>query len=145
MITSTAPADRRLPPITLTHTLYDRLGGMAAACEQRQPEVAAYLERELDRAVVVDDDRLPATVVTIGSLVGFEEQETGARHTVTLCWPAEEDAAAHRVSVMTPVGVALIGLKQGQSIAWRNRAGAWRTLRILSVTPPSSTGAAAGT
>lgn len=125
----------RLPAITLTKTVYDRLGGMAAAVEHSQPDVAAYLERELDRAVVVDDDRLPATVITIGSLVQFQEKETGIIHTGTLCWPAEEDAAARRFSVLTPVGAALIGLKQGQSIAWRNRMGAWRTLLILSVGP----------
>lgn len=135
MKSTSARTGGRLPAITLTHSVLDRLSGMATLVEQRQPDVAAYLERELDRAVVVDDDRLPATVVTIGSLVRFQEKETGIVHTVTLCWPAEEDAAARRVSVLTPVGAALIGLKQGQSIAWRNRLGSWRTLLILSVGP----------
>lgn len=125
----------RLPAITLTRTVLDRLNSLATLVEPTQPDVAAYLERELDRAVVVADDALPATVVTIGSLVRFVEKETGIVHTVTLCWPAEEDAAARRVSVLTPVGAALVGLRQGQSIAWRNRLGSWRTLLILSVGP----------
>lgn len=134
MIASKDPAGGRLPPITLARSIMDRLSGLALAIEHRQPDVAAYLERELDRANVVEDGRLPPKVVTIGSCVQFQEEDTGTLHQATLCWPAEEDVAAQRVSVLTPVGAALIGLREGQSIAWQNRFGTWRHLRIVSVT-----------
>jgi regulator of nucleoside diphosphate kinase len=124
----------RLPPITLTRTVADRLTGLAISLEDRQPQEADYLERELERATVVPDDALPRGVVTVGSRVQFEDRDTGIVHSVTLCWPADEDSAAHRLSVLTPVGAALIGLSAGRSIAWQNRAGGWRNLRIVAVT-----------
>ncbi|SMH46835.1 nucleoside diphosphate kinase regulator [Azospirillum agricola] len=122
-----------LPAITLTDSVHERLYELAFAVRDRQSEVAEYLERELDRACVVADGALPKTTVTIGSHVTFEECDTAQRHSVTLVWPREEDAARSRLSVMTPVGAALIGLRAGQSIGWRNRAGTWRRLSVKTV------------
>ncbi|MFA7430738.1 MAG: nucleoside diphosphate kinase regulator [Rhodospirillaceae bacterium] len=130
----TSASRGRLPPITLTRSVADRLTGLAISLEHRHPQEADYLERELERATIVADDALPRGVVTVGSNVQFEDRDSGVMHTVTLCWPADEDVAAHRLSVLTPVGAALIGLAEGRSIAWQNRAGAWRNLRIVAVT-----------
>jgi len=122
-----------LPPITLTRTVHQRLSSLSAVAADRLPEVAEYLDRELDRARVVADDALPEATVTIGSPLAFLDCDTDQRHAVTLVWPAEEDSAHQRLSVMTPVGAALIGLRAGQGIAWRNRAGVWRRLRVEHV------------
>lgn len=122
-----------LPAITLTDSVHERLYELALASRNRLTEVAEYLERELDRACVVADDALPKNTVTIGSHVVFVECDTEQRHSVTLVWPREEDAARSRLSVMTPVGAALIGLRAGQSIGWRNRAGTWRRLSVKAV------------
>lgn len=124
----------RLPPITLTRNVADRLTGLAMTLEDRLPQEADYLERELERATIVADDALPRGVVTVGSRVQFEDRDSGVLHTVTLCWPADEDVSAHRLSVLTPVGAALVGLAAGRTIAWQNRAGVWRKLRIVAVT-----------
>lgn len=122
-----------LPTITLTRSVYERLSALAAAVADHQPDVAEYLERELDRARVVADGALPAAAVTIGSRVSFLNCETNQRHSVTLVWPSEEDSTRHRLSVMTPVGAALVGLSVGQSIAWQSRTGVWRSLRVEEV------------
>lgn len=127
------PAAGDLPSITLTRTVHRRLSSLSTAAAERLPEVAEYLDRELDRARVVADEALPAATVTIGSPVAFLDCDTDQRHAVTLVWPAEEDSAHQRLSVMTPVGAALIGLRAGQGIAWRNRAGVWRRLRVERV------------
>lgn len=128
-----APRPSRLPTITLTNSIHERLSELAFAAGNRLPEVAEYLERELDRARVVADDALPASTVTVGSHVTFVDCDTEQRHSVTLVWPMEEDASHHRLSVMTPVGAALIGLRAGQSIGWKNRMGTWRRLKVEGV------------
>lgn len=130
---STPPRPNRLPTITLANSVHERLSELAFAAGNRTPEVAEYLERELDRARVVPDDALPPSTVTIGSHVTFVDCDTEQRHSVTLVWPMGEDAANQRLSVMTPVGAALIGLRAGQSIGWKNRMGTWRRLKVETV------------
>ena len=130
---TTPPRPGRLPTITLTSSIHERLSELAFAAGNRLPEVAEYLERELDRARVVPDDTLPPSSVTIGSHVTFVDCDTGQRRSVTLVWPMEEDASHHRLSVMAPVGAALIGLRAGQSIGWQNRMGVWRHLTVEAV------------
>lgn len=123
----------RLPAITLTESIADRLSELAAAASPPQAEVAEYLERELDRARIVPDDQLPGKTVTIGSRVTFLDVAAEQQHTVTVVWPKDGDITLHRMSVLTPVGAALIGLKAGQGISWKNRAGLWRRLTVEAV------------
>lgn len=130
------PTTGDLPPITLTRTVYQRLADLSEAAAARQPEVAEYLDRELERARLVADDALAEATVTIGSRVVFLDCDADYRHDIVLVWPGEEDSARHRLSVMTPVGAALIGLRAGQGITWRNRAGVWRRLRVERVGRP---------
>ncbi|OYD83785.1 nucleoside diphosphate kinase regulator [Azospirillum brasilense] len=130
---STPPRPSRLPTITLANSVHERLSELAFAAGDRMPEVAEYLERELERARVVSDEALPPSTVTIGSHVTFVDCDTEQRHSVTLVWPMGEDASHQRLSVMTPVGAALIGLRAGQSIGWKNRMGTWRRLKVEAV------------
>jgi regulator of nucleoside diphosphate kinase len=60
----------------------------------------------------------------------------GQEQTVTLVYPADADIEAGRVSVMTPIGTALIGLKAGQSITWRDRSDKRHKLTVVSVLAP---------
>jgi regulator of nucleoside diphosphate kinase len=55
---------------------------------------------------------------------------------VTLVYPHEADLDAGRISVLTPVGAALIGLSVGQSIEWQSPTGGWRSLTVLRVHDP---------
>jgi regulator of nucleoside diphosphate kinase len=86
---------------------------------------------ELERARVLPETALPEDVVAMGSRVRYRTGDD--EHEVSLVYPAEADIAAGRISVLTPVGTALIGLRQGQSITWRTRDGRQQALTVLAV------------
>ena len=130
------------PAITLSQSDYDSLTGMAASTKG---EVAEQLFEELERARVVPDGKLRQGVVRMGSTLRFSTDSGEARE-VTLVFPGEADIAAGKVSVLTPIGAALIGLVAGQSIDWITRDGRTRRLTIESVLDdrPASGAAQAG-
>jgi regulator of nucleoside diphosphate kinase len=124
------------PSITLSASDHQKLSMLALAAPHDDPETADDLLHELDRASVVADPHLPRDVVRMGSVVRFR---TGRdERTVLLVYPADADIAARRVSVLTPVGAALIGLRTGQSISFRTRDGRPQMLTVLHVLPPPS-------
>lgn len=122
------------PPIVLSETDADRLFLLAEQREASAPRERSGLIGELERAVVRPDDRVASTVVGMNSTVDFVDEAHGASRTVRLVYPADADIAAGKVSVLTPVGAALIGLNEGQSIRWPDRDGRLRELRVLKVT-----------
>lgn len=109
---------------------YGRLSAMLA---KLSPEQAELLEEELARASVVPQQKLPPDVVAMGSRVKFRDLDTGSEFIVTLVYPQDASVDANRVSVLAPVGAALIGLKVGQSIEWPLPRGAKRRLSVVSV------------
>ncbi|ALA17594.1 MULTISPECIES: nucleoside diphosphate kinase regulator [Chelatococcus] len=123
----------RRPPITVSQEDFDRLYALAEAAADRQPEVAENLLGELDRAKVLPAGKLRSAVVAMGSRVTFEDEVTGKVQTVELVYPGEADIAAGRISILTPIGVALIGLAAGQSISWETRGGERRQLKVHAV------------
>jgi regulator of nucleoside diphosphate kinase len=126
------------PPISVTREDHDRLADLAAAASDRLPEIADYLSAELARARIVE--KAAPTLVTMGSRVSFRDEESGAVRAVTLVYPKDQDMEHGRLSVLTPVGSALLGLSAGQSIPWRTRDGRWKTLTVVD----AANGAAAG-
>jgi regulator of nucleoside diphosphate kinase len=74
----------------------------------------------------------------MGSTVEFRS-DTGQQRRVTLVYPGEADFAQGRISILTPIGAALIGLSPGQSIAWTSRDGRQHRLTVLSVAQPHVT------
>ena len=126
------PADQ-FPPIVLTATDHDRLSALVEAVSEKLPDVYEYLTVELDRAAVIDASELAMAVVTMGARVAFRDEVTGQERTVTLVFPHDADLAAGRVSVLTPIGAALIGVAEGQSITWYTREGEAKTLTVLAV------------
>ena len=96
--------------------------------------VADELLYELDRAKVLPTEQVPPDIIRLGSQVRYRTGST--ERDVTLVLPAEADIDRNRVSVMTPVGAALIGLRTGQSITWLTRDGRKQVLTVLSVSPP---------
>lgn len=105
------------------------LGGRDGATAER-------LAAELDRAVVVEPSRLPADAVTIESRVTYEEELSGAVREVTLVYPAAADASSGRISVLAPVGAALIGLRTGDRIEWPLPDGRTAKICIRAVIQP---------
>jgi regulator of nucleoside diphosphate kinase len=124
---------RSVPQITVSSDDYQRLTDLATASLERVPAVAQELLSEMDRARVVDADAVPADVVRMGSTVTFKSDD-GQTRTLTLVYPADESLDEHRISVMTPVGAALVGLGVGQSISWAARDGRRHELTVLKVT-----------
>ena len=131
-------ADQQLPKIILGAHDYARLTGLAMAALDRQPDTAEELLSEIERATIVEPDAVPPDVVRMGSVVDYRTDQGDKR--VTVVFPAEADIAAGKISVLTPIGTALIGLSKGQSISWTARDGRSHRLTILSVEPPAEDG-----
>ena len=135
MTTQTLEDFTLLPQIIVGTADHNKLIVLALADTGRAAQEADDLLNEMERARVVTDAAVPANVVRMGSAVRYRA-ENGPERLVTLVYPVDADIAAGRVSVLTPVGTALIGLSTGQSIAWHTRDGRQQVLTVLEVTPP---------
>ena len=108
---TTIPLDER----TLSELDHVRL----TALVRRTPAAAGGpLERLLDGASTVLPRDVPPDIVTMHSQARVEDAITGERSVMTLCYPDEADAATGRVSVLSPVGAALLGRRAGETAAW---------------------------
>ena len=92
------------------------------------------LEEELVRADVVDPRDIPATVVTMNSTVRFRVEPLADEFLLTLVYPNDSDAANGKISILTPVGSALLGLSQGDQIEWPKPDGGLLNVRIEEIT-----------
>ncbi len=92
------------------------------------------LEAELSRAEVVDPKEIPSTVVTMNSTVKFEIVSTSKDFYLTLVYPKDVDANGGTISILAPVGSALLGLSQGDEIEWPKPGGGVLQVRIKDVT-----------
>jgi regulator of nucleoside diphosphate kinase len=124
----------KFPPITIHAEDRERLEALAQASMERSPQTAEYLAREVERARIARTDE--RNFVRMGSRVTFRDDTTAQTREVTLVYPDRADIAAGRISVLTPIGAALIGLSEGQTINWQTPAGDWRPLTVLSVEAP---------
>lgn len=122
------------PDIVVGHQDHDRLAALADAALDTLPQLAETLLAELTRARLVADERMPRTVVRMGSLVEYEAAD--GRRKVELVYPEDADISAGRISVLTPIGTALLGLSAGQSIGWLTRDGRDQRLTVVAVIPP---------
>jgi regulator of nucleoside diphosphate kinase len=94
---------------------------------------AEALEAELSRALVVGHEEVPAGVVTMNSRVHCREEASGKDYHLTLVYPKDVGAGEGRVSVLAPVGSALLGLSVGQQIDWPGPGGKPLKLVLLAV------------
>ncbi len=108
---------------------------LAMAGRGHTAEDADGLLYELERARVVEDAVLPHDAVRMGSIVRYKAGG-GAERVVTLVYPKDADIGSGRISVLTPVGTALLGLRPKQSITWLTRDGRKQMLTVVSVLPP---------
>jgi regulator of nucleoside diphosphate kinase len=99
----------------------------------RDASSIALLDEELARATIVADDALPSNSVALDSHVTFCDLESGEKREVTLVVPSKAASAEGRISVLSPVGSALIGLRVGDSIDWPMPGGRVRRLSVLNV------------
>jgi regulator of nucleoside diphosphate kinase len=125
--------DSYLPPIVITTSDLDRLRLLASSAMTRFPYAASYLAREIDRADIVPPLQALRGLVRMGSRVAYLDHGCDRIREVTLVFPHEADIDQSRISILTPVGAALIGLSVGQSIEFETPGGEKRSLTVLRV------------
>lgn len=103
------------PRIIVNRTDHARLVRMANGLIDRNPDLADELLVELERAAIRAESAIPDDCVQIGRTVEFRLDD-GAPRRMTLVYPGEADIGAGRISVLTPVGVAMLGLTAGQTM-----------------------------
>lgn len=126
---------RRDHDIVVSENDYARLTGLAQSSLDRLPDIAEELLSEMERARVSPLERMPANVIRMGSTVTFRSGG-GEVKKVMLVYPGKADIAEGKVSILTPVGAALIGLSEGQSVAWTSRDGRRLEFDIVAVEAP---------
>lgn len=136
MTTLTQADFRPSPEIVLSRQEHRALLRLAMAGSGHTADESDELLYELERAMIVPDGLVPPDVVRMGSIVTF--QTADETRTVQLVYPKEADIARSRVSILTPIGTALIGLRTGQSITWRTRDDRRQALTVLRVIQPLS-------
>lgn len=130
------------PQIIIAQETVAHLESLVQGAAARMPALADGLLEELSRARILPAARVPSDVVGLGSTVLWRDETTGREHTATLVWPEEADISVGRLSILTPVGVALLGLKAGTRFRWETRKGETRELMVLSVFSATSDKAA---
>lgn len=119
-----------VPPITVSSLDLARLEHLLSEAEDGQVDP---LLDELERAAVVAPAEVPPTVVTMNSTVRFAFEGNGDQLELTLCYPKDAGRPGH-VSVLAPIGAALLGLSVGDIIEWPVPGGGTRRVRILELT-----------
>jgi len=104
----------------------------AARTEYRNSLYLRLLETELDRAIQVSPDKIPAGVITMHSTALLLDLESDEIMELTLVFPEEADLLADKISVLAPVGSAMLGYREGDSFTWESPSGT-RALRVIKV------------
>lgn len=117
------------PAIVLSRLDLERI---EALLERDDAPPAEALRAELDRAEVREPRDMPADVITMNSTARFVDEASGDEHELTLVYPRDAGAPG-TVSVLAPVGSALLGLRVGQAIDWAGPGGRPLRLRVLSI------------
>ncbi|MEZ5538861.1 MAG: nucleoside diphosphate kinase regulator [Pseudomonadales bacterium] len=92
------------------------------------------LETELARANIVEPQKMPPNVVTMNSTVKFLMAATNEEFELTLVYPKDADTSGKTVSILAPVGSALLGLSQGDEIEWPKPGGGMTTVKVEEIT-----------
>jgi regulator of nucleoside diphosphate kinase len=123
------------PPIerTLTQIDFARLSGLLARSASTPSPAAETMQDLLDNSVVMPSPNVPSTVVTMHTQVVVEDLEQGTTQQITLCYPQDAAPAAGHVSVLSPMGAALLGRRSGEVAHWQVPGGGQRSARIGAI------------
>jgi regulator of nucleoside diphosphate kinase len=102
------------------------------AIKERDREYLESLRNELDRAHIVESTALPGDVVTMNTRVRLKDMETGEEKNYSLVFPAETDMTQNKISILAPIGTAILGYRAGDIVDWPVPAGR-RTVRIQEI------------
>jgi regulator of nucleoside diphosphate kinase len=121
------------PDIIVSAIDAERLEAIADLLPASAIESKNALLDELGRANIVEPDQMPATVVTMNSTVRFEITSPKEEFCMTLVYPSDIGNGTNQISVLTPIGTALLGLAEGSQIEWPRPDGQSVNVRILKV------------
>ena len=116
--------------LILTQADFLKLSSLVSSA---QNEIAELLEEELGRASIVSNDQLPQDVVSMNSKIRFQDLDTEKESVVTLVYPHDANIDENKISILAPVGSALIGLRVGQIINWPVPNGKEKRMKVMSV------------
>lgn len=122
-------------PITITAEDHQKLRNLLVSNVVRTVHGSDRLDElqaELSRATIVPEDEMPTDVVTMNSTVSLRDMVTGEVETYTLVYPSDADIANDKLSVLAPIGTAILGYRVGDTFRWRVPKG-WRRLKVEEV------------
>ena len=121
------------PKIIVSSLDMDRLEALLDSLPSAEANTKHRLFEELARAEIVEPDEMPPNVVTMNSKVRFAIDQPAEEFCMTLAYPKDMSAEGEHVSVLSPVGNALLGLKVGDTIEWTRPNGVLFEVRVLDV------------
>lgn len=115
---------------------------IASACdlEEENCDHLDDLIQELNRAKIVDPKEVPADVITMNSMVVLKDLETDKNTTYTLSFPNDADINLGQISVLAPIGTAILGYREGDIIEWSVPSGKKRLMVDKILYQPESAG-----
>ena len=120
------------PAILVSRLDCERLEALLEAPGSAALDTSA-LEAELARAQILEPAQMPADVITMNSTARFRDESTGEERELTLVYPRDADGSPDKVSILAPVGSALLGLRAGQTIDWPLPGGRSTRLQVLGI------------
>jgi regulator of nucleoside diphosphate kinase len=131
------------PQKTITLSTTDHLAlearlGRLLPRDPRNRDIWNSLREELARASLLPPEAMPPKIVRVGSSFAVRDLDSDEVDRFNLVWPEHADVERGRLSVLTPLGVALIGFAEGDEITWR-MPGGFRRLTLIEVNPPVNT------
>lgn len=121
------------PKIVISSLDADRLEALLDSLSDGAFPGKAELEAELARAEIVEPKDVPSTVVTMNSTVKFRVESSSDEFSLTLVYPKDMDSSGKKISILAPVGSALLGLSQGDQIEWPKPGGGLLHVRIEAI------------
>lgn len=112
---------KKATTIYITELDYNRLSGLIDRTRERNGGDREYLnklEAELERAEIVEPKAIPSDVITMRSKVRLKDLVSGESATYSLVFPTEANFADGKISVLAPIGTAILGYRQGDTIEW---------------------------
>lgn len=121
------------PAIILNELDAERLDALLEQAAYASSPVAEALNAELDRAEMRSPEDIPADVVTMNSRIRFRDLASGEDHVRTLVYPVNLKDSNDQISVMAPIGAALLGLRVGDNIVWTLPNGNQTHIEVLEL------------
>ncbi len=122
------------PGVVLSSRDADRLENLLASMPSSAFAGKKELEAELDRADIVESEEIPPNVVTMNSTVRFRVTSSQEEFTLTLVYPRDMDDSGKTISILAPVGSAMLGLSQGDEIEWPKPGGGMLKVYVEEIT-----------